>query len=199
MGVPNPDDALPSYDDVLREEEQQRLNAAPPPAAPRPEPQHHTRPPAPRPPAPNTGSNRPHSSFHIQGNQKPPLPWVYPSNYHCKKCNNTGYKIKNGRSCKSCWRRFAPVNNVQSNMPFNITTTNNPYNYSSTPSPFMGGGGTPWSYGGANQRPLMVQPGDPRLGGVVCGECRGSGRVRFFLDDDICPLCNGLGRIVGHS
>ena len=46
------------------------------------------------------------------------------------------------------------------------------------------------------QRPLVVKPGDPRLGGVLCGECRGTGRVSFLLDEDLCPLCNGLGRII---
>lgn len=44
--------------------------------------------------------------------------------------------------------------------------------------------------------PLVVKPGDPRLGGILCGECRGSGRVSFFLDEDLCPLCRGLGRII---
>lgn len=44
--------------------------------------------------------------------------------------------------------------------------------------------------------PLRVMPGDPRLGGILCGRCRGSGIANSFFDD-MCPVCGGVGRIIG--
>lgn len=50
--------------------------------------------------------------------------------------------------------------------------------------------------GGPPGAPMQVQPGDPRIGGILCGRCRGSGRVMVFLDEELCPVCLGLGRII---
>lgn len=37
--------------------------------------------------------------------------------------------------------------------------------------------------------------GDPRLGGRLCWNCSGRGRMSFFgIDLDDCPTCNGIGR-----
>jgi hypothetical protein len=41
-----------------------------------------------------------------------------------------------------------------------------------------------------------VAPGDPSMGGYLCGRCRGTGRVSVMLiDDDLCPVCRGVGRV----
>ncbi|CAI4063042.1 Hua1p SKDI_07G5160 [Saccharomyces kudriavzevii IFO 1802] len=185
------DDELPSYEEVIKEEE--RLQAQPPrpprpatSAAPRPQQRPST--------VPSSSTSHTHtqshsytsSSSHVRPppkpQQNPSLPWAYPPRFYCSKCGNTGYKIKNGRSCKSCWRRFAPQNNA-------VTA---PTYYSNYTMPVYT---SAWQ----GNRPLYVQPGDPRLGGVLCGECRGSGRTRFLLDEDICPLCHGVGRIITQS
>lgn len=180
---------LPSYDDVLREDAQrtQGSSSVAPTRPPRPTrptkqqsaPAYPPRPvqQAPQAPAPPAA---------------PALPWQYPRGFHCSKCNNTGYKIKNGRSCKTCWRRFAPPNNSGRLPPLTMGMRTIPF------SPFrpMSMGGQSMAPISTGRGPLVVQPGDPRLGGVVCGECRGSGRVSFLLDEDICPLCRGIGRII---
>lgn len=190
------DNELPTYEDVVREDQQrvQGSQSAPVVTSSRPSSSrpHHisSRPPAPPPaPLPPKHSSPASSSTRI--------PWRYPTGFYCAKCGNTGYKIKNGRSCKSCWRRFAPSN--KSNAIPTLTYSNN---YQSAFNPFFP---SPLSSKpifqstpafGQQQAPLVVSPGDPRLGGVPCGECRGTGRVTFLLDEDICPLCRGIGRIV---
>jgi hypothetical protein len=35
---------------------------------------------------------------------------------------------------------------------------------------------------------LVVQAGDPRLGGILCGNCKGTGRVSVLIFDDHCPV-----------
>jgi hypothetical protein len=54
---------------------------------------------------------------------------------------------------------------------------------------------------------MVVSAGDPRLGGVLCGNCKGTGRVLAMLFfDENCPVydpsidfaddsCKGVGRI----
>lgn len=220
------DNALPSYDDVIRED-QQRLNAevqqVPPPAARPPvrpprrsehtpsRPEGSSSPSSSRPPRINSTASTPGTR------PTKPIPWKYPRGFYCPKCGNTGYKLKNGKSCRSCWRRFAPVNDIHSQNTQVLQTPNysswgssgwysNPSNFASpfamappkpptmTTTSFAPPFGGPMAPSTAP--PIIVKPGDPRLGGVLCGECRGSGRVSFFLDEDLCPLCRGLGRIV---
>lgn len=236
----NNNDGLPSYEDVLREEQEQAqgritsygsshngdsnnyLNVPPPPNRPPQKP--------PRPYSSSNTSSAASSTSHLRpqqrppnsvkppndnNNGRPPLPWVYPKNFYCPKCNNTGYKLKNGKSCRSCWRTFCPKNPINYNMgptsssfyvspaigmppqasPY-IPPSNNygyGYGYGYPPMPMSP---IPPPQQQQQQRPLVVKPGDPRLGGVLCGECRGTGRVSFLLDEDLCPLCNGLGRII---
>ncbi|KAI3404124.2 hypothetical protein KGF56_003024 [Candida oxycetoniae] len=121
----------------------------------------------------------------------PPLPFKYPKNYKCRKCNNTGYKMKNGRTCKDCWEALAPRNS------YNLVNNSFQPHYfgSTTYVPY-----TPPLPPGATNRaqlpPIRVPPGDPRLGGILCGRCRGSGMVRFLLDMELCPVCSGLGRVI---
>lgn len=235
-------EGLPSYQDVLREEQQgitygnpgssqnsNNLNVPrppqrPPQKPPRPNKTSHTstnhhhhhnshnsaggsstsRPKPPPNSAPSSHqakpSHRPPAPFQSQNipSANSRIPWVYPSNFHCPKCNNTGYKLKNGKSCRSCWRRFAPTNPISYRPGPAASMFMSPMGMMAPPPPQQYG----YNYGYPNtqpqpqQRQLVVRPGDPRLGGVVCGECRGSGRVSFFLDEDICTLCHGLGRII---
>jgi hypothetical protein len=35
---------------------------------------------------------------------------------------------------------------------------------------------------------LVVSAGDPRLGGVLCGNCKGTGRVLLLFFDENCPV-----------
>ncbi|KAI8996456.1 hypothetical protein BD414DRAFT_201633 [Trametes punicea] len=42
---------------------------------------------------------------------------------------------------------------------------------------------------------VVYPPGDPRIGGRLCWRCGGSGKTSFFIfDEDICGVCNGVGR-----
>lgn len=44
---------------------------------------------------------------------------------------------------------------------------------------------------------VVVQPGDPRIGGRLCPRCNGSGTVSlFFFDQSTCDLCDGAGRVL---
>lgn len=106
----------------------------------------------------------------------------------CDKCNNTGTKVKNGLLCQDCWERFGPRNHgyVQPA----------PYLLGSGLSLFLFGGPNGGNYVPYGGGALHVNPGDPRIGGTLCGRCRGSGRVLFFLlDEDLCPQCHGVGRV----
>ncbi|TFY69330.1 hypothetical protein EVG20_g3188 [Dentipellis fragilis] len=51
---------------------------------------------------------------------------------------------------------------------------------------------------GWGQRPppgaLVLQPGDARLGGRLCWNCRGSGVVTMFIFEEQCDVCRGVGR-----
>jgi len=118
-------------------------------------------------------------------NPNPNLTFKYPKGYICTKCNNTGIKLKNGLSCKDCYEFFSPRN---------LATYSNSYsapNFNIMQRPFAPTMVT------TQMAPLKVLPGDPRIGGVLCGRCRGSGVVLvLFFDDELCPVCNGVGRII---
>jgi len=53
--------------------------------------------------------------------------------------------------------------------------------------------------------PLVVQPGDPRIGGRLCLNCNGSGQkteeltlINVFLGgggQEVCTSCRGTGRV----
>lgn len=48
-----------------------------------------------------------------------------------------------------------------------------------------------------NPNTIVVRPGDPRIGGVLCRKCGGSGTQMglFIFDEDTCDMCNGAGRV----
>lgn len=124
-------------------------------------------------------------------NPNPQLPFRYPRRYLCEKCLNTGSKLKNGKPCQDCYTYLAPRNNVS------MTYAVPALPFSSGPvlaSPAYGPQYGP-QYGPGPNR-VQVAPGDPRLGGYLCGRCRGSGLVTFLLDQELCPVCGGLGRIL---
>lgn len=139
-------------------------------------------------------------------NPNPSLPFKYPRKFVCEKCWNTGIKRKNGKSCQDCYVRFAPRNSYQ--------LTQSPWVNEIMPlppQPNFGGVGAwgPPSGGFApgfpgpvpapvSGMPMRVPPGDPRLGGTLCGRCRGRGTTLFFLDEELCTVCGGLGRILNR-
>ncbi|KAK6199289.1 uncharacterized protein RJT21DRAFT_45602 [Scheffersomyces amazonensis] len=135
--------------------------------------------------------------FYLRGNAynpNPRLAFQYPVNFLCDKCYNTGYKKKNRQSCQDCWERFSPRNQVAASYtPFNPLGGLLGGTYTNS---YMGPSQGPWT-AGPSLPPLRVPPGDPRLGGILCGRCRGSGLVHtFLLDEELCPVCNGLGRVI---
>ncbi|KAI5968820.1 hypothetical protein KGF57_000082 [Candida theae] len=206
------DEAPPPYEEAVKTGSPlpQPSSSNSRPAAPRPQsqlrPSSSTYMPSPAHSHSNSYSHSPApapSSGGAVGGASSDLPFKYPRNFHCRKCNNTGYKLKNGKTCKDCWERFAPRNTSNSvNHNFHPqhfgSTTFIPYGSPSVPNPHPGGrgGGSGSFFSTAPTVPLRVPPGDPRLGGVLCGRCRGSGMVRFLLDMELCPVCSGLGRVV---
>lgn len=177
-----------------------QYNHRPPPHPPRPQPLPHpihpqySGQPGPPPPPPGVPPlNRPNGSHSYS------IPWQYPRGYWCQKCHNTGRKLKNGKSCQYCWEKFAP-RNTPNQVKF---TTSSPINGNSSNSLFNGfgfGGYLPPIFGSSSSSsygspippqmpgqlpPKIVQPGDPSIGGILCGRCRGSGLVTFFLDEDL--------------
>lgn len=121
-------------------------------------------------------------------NPNPDLPFRYPGCYLCDKCFNTGNRCKDGEPCLDCYERFSPHNNSAM---VNSGACIPPGVFTTVAVPGVYGIRTIGSPGG-----VRVLSGDPRLGGVFCGRCRGAGLVMFFLDQDLCPVCAGLGRIV---
>lgn len=168
----------------------QQPGTQPPP----PPPQAPPRPP-PQPQRPVSHSTQGYPGSHIQQanyTPQPHPPFQYPRGYWCRKCSNTGVKRKNGLTCQDCYGRFARPNSNVSYLP---------------PS---GGGGlfgglggffgpstsTTTVYGGAGAgAPRVVRPGDPAIGGALCGRCRGRGLITELIFEDTCPVCRGIGRI----
>lgn len=120
-------------------------------------------------------------------NPNPNLPFRYPKRFICEKCHNTGTKRKNALTCQDCYARFAPRNNYSVQLSYG-------FGYLDVVRPV-----TNFGRGGPSGPPLQVAPGDPRLGGLLCGNCRGSGQISFLLDTDLCPVCGGLGRLLNSG
>ncbi|EPX71296.1 uncharacterized protein SOCG_01515 [Schizosaccharomyces octosporus yFS286] len=110
-------------------------------------------------------SHSSYSSSPLPQNNSVNSPYPYPPGYFCRKCNNTGYKF-GGRPCGRCARRFGHSFDVQ-----------------------------PISFGRPPPNALVVQPGDPRIPGRLCGNCKGVGQIDYLIFTEICPVCNGIGKI----
>lgn len=135
---------------------------------------HYHRPPPGPPPGQMPPGPHPHS-FGGQMPRPPNTPFAYPPGYWCPKCHNTGIKLKNGLSCQDCYARFAGQSARLQYLPAPSRFSN-----------FMSGPAPPGR---------VVQPGDPSIGGVLCGRCRGRGLVHDFIFEDTCPTCRGIGRL----
>ncbi|KIM75626.1 hypothetical protein PILCRDRAFT_668574 [Piloderma croceum F 1598] len=64
--------------------------------------------------------------------------------------------------------------------------------YAPSPSPSAYPTSTPH---GPPPGSTVVRPGDPRIGGTMCYKCLGSGVVQFFIFEDVCVVCRGVGRV----
>lgn len=195
----------------------------PPPLRPPYNPPSNIAPPLRRPPPQSRPSVPTPSEPDIYTNSDE-LPWKYPPGHFCRKCKNTGFKPKNGRLCSDCWKKFLTrriAYNPNPELPFKFPpgficdkchnsgyrkgktckhcwSDFGPRNSSSSvtrPPPSVAAMGMLSSSGFINGG-LRVLPGDPRIGGILCGRCRGSGVTHFFLDTDPCDMCQGLGRII---
>ena len=94
----------------------------------------------------------------------------YPPGYFCKKCHNTGVKVKKGTTCKDCYEKFGVRTQAQ----------------------YLPPGVMPVF----PVAPRVVMPGDPSIGGALCGRCRGAGVIHdLFIFEDTCPVCHGVGRV----
>lgn len=175
------------------------FNSQGPPPGPPPPPQRYSNPP-PQPPRQSSSSA---ASLY---NNNPNLPFEFPKNFLCLKCKNTGWKVKNGKICTACWKRFYLKNNAYN------PNAKLPYKYpkgvicekcENTGYKKKNGERCYDCWDWYNRKvppkqtgPIKLRPGDPRIGGQLCLRCRGSGIVSVFLfEEDYCPTCNGLGRI----
>ncbi|AOA60741.1 hypothetical protein PP7435_CHR1-0586 [Komagataella phaffii CBS 7435] len=136
------------------------------------------------------------------------LPWRYPRGYYCKKCNNSGYKLKNSKPCSTCWSKFEPKKRPSpvppKPAPMSPPPQTNVFYPPPAPSPIppvIPVSGVPLQYFPNQPQPYilpprMVQPGDPAIGGILCYKCNGDGyRYNFFLERETCPKCGGIGRV----
>ncbi|GAA5981981.1 hypothetical protein JCM10908_004691 [Rhodotorula pacifica] len=144
---------------------------------------------------------------------------VYPPGKEtCWKCSNTGFKPFDpytgyrgddpNHPCKNCWKKYGKPYTSAMRIALENPTSPPPPNYqrplrlsqtpSSRPTPPNVIGTTsrmPWVP--LNPNTIVVRPGDPRIGGVLCRRCGGSGTQMgiFIFDEDTCEMCNGAGRV----
>ncbi|BFZ54545.1 hypothetical protein PYCC9005_001582 [Savitreella phatthalungensis] len=120
-------------------------------------------------------------------------PFAYPRGYFCNKCANTGIKRSNGHPCGTCERKFGRQG-VQvayaPPQPYAVQTSYTPglfggYTETYVPMAPQGGG-------------MTVMAGDPRIGGRLCGNCKGYGVRSSMLGlvEEQCHICRGIGRIL---
>ncbi|GAA5965132.1 hypothetical protein JCM8115_006674 [Rhodotorula mucilaginosa] len=145
---------------------------------------------------------------------------VYPPGKEtCWKCSNTGYKPFDpytgyrgddpNHPCRNCWKKYGKP--YTSAMRISLENPSNPPpppNYQrplrllQTPAtrpvaPNVIGVTSRTPYVPRNPNTIVVRPGDPRIGGVLCRKCGGSGTQMglFIFDEDTCDMCNGAGRV----
>lgn len=93
----------------------------------------------------------------------PRAPFNYPPGYYCNQCLNTGIKTYNGHPCGTCERAFGrQAGHVQYAPPGTVP---------------LGG--------------VTYMAGDPRIGGRLCGNCKGRG-VRSSLFGMIEEQCESF-------
>ncbi|GAA5857434.1 hypothetical protein JCM8547_009271 [Rhodosporidiobolus lusitaniae] len=134
----------------------------------------------------------------------------------CPKCSNTGYKPFDPYSgyrgddpshpCRKCWQKHGrPFSGALALSCSSLSLSEVPANYQKplrllqTPAPRPQ---VTFATGGMGRMPLqpgaiVVRPGDPRMGGVLCRRCGGDGLVMGFLlfDEVTCDVCGGAGRV----
>ncbi|GAA5960731.1 hypothetical protein JCM3765_007308 [Sporobolomyces pararoseus] len=192
--------------------------SAPPPPAP------STRPPPPPAPTSYEPTTTPTPGQPLLYNSQL---LVYPNSKLpnlCQKCSGTGYKpfdqfLAGGykgddpsHPCKKCWSKFGkPFNSALriSTKPIPPDNYQKPLRLFSTPPQQTPSGSSSSSSRPqvifTNQRPhlnvlqnsLVVRPGDPRIGGVLCRTCGGDGLMMgpFIFDEVTCTRCMGTGRV----
>ncbi|GAA5868833.1 hypothetical protein JCM1840_005137 [Sporobolomyces johnsonii] len=135
----------------------------------------------------------------------------------CYKCSNTGYKPFDpytgyrgddpSHPCRKCWQKYgkpyaaalriscenspsAPPNYQR---PLRLLET--PQTRPAAPPVSMFTGRRPHVI--PNPNAIVVRPGDPRIGGVLCRTCGGDGLVMgpFIFDEVTCERCRGTGRV----
>jgi hypothetical protein len=98
---------------------------------------------------PGSNSWNPSAGFFHPPGPPPGAPFNYPPGYVCHYCNNTGVKLHNGHLCGQCERNFGRQSgNVMYSPP----------------------GAQYHNHGG-----VTYMAGDPRIGGRLCGNCKGRG------------------------
>ncbi|BGP39950.1 hypothetical protein JCM10450v2_003930 [Rhodotorula kratochvilovae] len=144
---------------------------------------------------------------------------VYPPGKEvCWKCQNTGYKPFDpytgyagddpSHPCRKCWQKHGrpftsalrvSLQNPSAPIPANYQR---PLRLIYTPQtrpmpPQVIATTTAAPYMPIQPGALVVRPGDPRMGGVLCRRCGGDGLVPglFLIDDTTCEVCNGAGRV----
>ncbi|CAH7674857.1 hypothetical protein BY996DRAFT_7816022 [Phakopsora pachyrhizi] len=142
--------------------------------------------------------------------------------HHCYKCNNTGFKsFDPNRPCKKCWDKFGrpwsavrlSPSSQQTNLIFqrplpSFQPVYHPQGQSYPSTGYYPQGqfsGTPSTMvTTSGSTPLVVRPGDPRIGGRLCLNCNGSGsrsdelnllQVFFGGGQETCRACRGTGRV----
>ncbi|KAA1093885.1 hypothetical protein PGT21_001935 [Puccinia graminis f. sp. tritici] len=121
-------------------------------------------------------------------------PYVNGTAYFCPKCCNTGFKgFDPYRPCRKCWLKYGkPWQAVR----LSPMTNSSPWTLQRPLPP---------TQMAVNPPPLVVRPGDPRIGGRLCLNCNGSGQKMEELTlfnvllggggQEVCPSCRGTGRI----
>lgn len=110
--------------------------------------------------------------------------------------------------CKNCWKKYGRPYTSAMRIALENPTSPVPPNYQrplrllQTPAdrpvaPNVIGTTSGMPYISRNPNTIVVRPGDPRIGGVLCRRCGGSGLMMgpFIFDEVNCDYCNGAGRV----
>ncbi|GAA6002501.1 hypothetical protein JCM10207_001152 [Rhodosporidiobolus poonsookiae] len=136
----------------------------------------------------------------------------------CWKCGNTGYKPFDPYSgyrgddpnhpCRKCWQKHSrPFSGPLVTSCLSSTHSTIPANYqrplrllqtpaTAPPRPQVTMTRGPMVVP-TNPNAIVVRPGDPRMGGILCRRCGGDGLVMgaFIFDEETCGACGGAGRV----